>query len=140
MNAELALQLLFSPKPTVFHLCFLPALSANIAVCIFYCMLTVWDIFNQVVSISHSPYFGFDLFQVLPFIFKCAAIKREVGKPRTICLLAAQGASLLASCVLELSWSAGLCSSAWGCWQGQHSPSVSTDPCVCCQAYLRSYW
>lgn len=41
VNAELALQLLFSPKPTVFHLCFLPALSANMAVCIFYCILAV---------------------------------------------------------------------------------------------------
>lgn len=80
VNAELALQLLFSLKTTLCHLCFLPAISANIAVCILYCILTVWDIFNKVVSASHSPCFGFELLQVLPFVFKRAAVEREVGK------------------------------------------------------------
>lgn len=80
MNAELALQLLFSPQTTVCHLGFLPALSANIAVCTLYCILTAWDIFNEVVSGSHSPNFGFELLQGLPFVFKQAAVEREVGK------------------------------------------------------------
>ena len=80
VDAELALQLLFSPKTTAGHLCFLPALSADIAVCILFCMLTAWDIFNEAASGSHSPYFGFELLQVLPFVFKCGAVEREVGK------------------------------------------------------------
>ena len=42
--------------------------------------IPVWDIFNKAVSGSRSPYFGFELLQVLPFTCKCAAVGREVGR------------------------------------------------------------
>lgn len=134
LNAELASQLLFSAKTTECYLCFLPAPCANIAVCILYRRLTVWAIFNKIVSSCHSPDFAFELLQALPFVFKCAAVERVVGKTRDHLSACSAQSSTAASFMLP--WmeqvSPALLPSMPGELGGsQHGPLFPVDPSVC---------